>query len=323
MPPKTERFLIDSFKDDDISFFEPISNPRIPSKQIKKYREDEMDIDRIYQEDLEKYESSQKGLEKQDLLAEESFEKLFNTENISNNANVRGKMLESIADYFVEGDYSNEEKQDIYKERLHNLWSDLGKPLIEFSDTPKHADWKQGDRKDFVQPIKWLNPPEVEFDEIKPFTPEDLNELSDIDIFEKAFIRHGKAERHDSWGESNKYRQDKIRINDEEKANHRWRYFLDELTHQMQGRKLHGDDVRKIRLAAGRQDRIEDEYQNPRTLEHQAHGVYAPMLRKYLKGDDQYIDIIKSGNWGSPNTDYKHFKHESLGLPKIVADEYK
>ena len=320
MPPQTERFLIDSFKNDEPSFFGPSSTPDIPSGQIKNYREDEMDIERIYQSDLESYKASQEGLAEQDRLAEESFEKLFDTESIPENAKTRRKMLKSTVDKYVKGDHSDEEKQRIYKERLHGLWSDLGKPLVEFEAHGDHGEWTQGNKKDFIQPVRWIDPPESE-------KVEDWNqyftELSDKSIYEKAFDRYGEAEFHDSWDESNKYRQDKIKINDEEKGKHRWRTFLEELSHQMQGRKLHGQDIAKMRSAVNRQINIDDRYYNPRALEAQAHRVYTPILKKYLKGDDKYIDIIKSKSWGEPNLKYQHFLHEDLGLPKEIRKDYE
>ena len=323
MPPQTERFLIDSFKNDDISFFEPSSTPNIPSGQIKNYREDEMDIERIYQSDLESYKTSQEGLAEQDRLAEESFEKLFDTENIPNNAGVRRSMLSHTADEYVEGDYSDEEKKGIYKERLHELWSDLGKPLIEYYDTPRRSShggrWFAGSESDFVQPYKWVDAP-------KDKKVDDWNQyfidLANKSNYEKSYDRHGKAEPYGDWDSSVEYRQDRIKINDQERSSHRWDIFVDELGHQMQGRMLPGQEIKELRDAAFSQRHMGDRYSNPKTMEHQAHGVYAPMLRKYLKGDDQYIDIIKSGKWGKPNTEFKHFKDPSLGLPKIT-NEYK
>ena len=127
------------------------------SNQSLQFELDELGLKSRYNQDLKYVEESQRNIKEQDRLAEESFKKLFDFDTNKS----QSKQFDYLADREIKGDYSLEEKKDIFKNRFHNIWSSLGKPIFKMSNMfgSKDTDgrWYAQNRKDFTVPYKMKN----------------------------------------------------------------------------------------------------------------------------------------------------------------------
>ena len=274
--------------------------------QSLQFALDEMDLKNWYDEDLKDVEKSQRNIKEQDKLAEESFKKLFDFDT----KKIQSKRFSNLADEYIKGDYSIEEKKDIFKNRLYDIWSSLGKPIFDISDTfgskytknlrskndPKYRRvvaglWNAQDKRDFITPYRMKN--------IETKSSFNINDLFKIEsLSDKYERRYGGKESYDDWYTSNKYRKDLIKIRDKKTIDRIWT-AMEELTHQMQGRQLIGDDVTKIRNEAFRQRFIPERYSNTKTIEHHAHTTLGDVIKSAMKGDKKALDIIKSRTYNN------------------------
>ena len=259
------------------------------SNQSLQFELDELGLKSRYNQDLKYVEESQRNIKEQDRLAEESFKKLFDFDTNKS----QSKQFDYLADREIKGDYSLEEKKDIFKNRFHNIWSSLGKPIFKMSNMfgSKDTDgrWYAQNRKDFTVPYKMKNK-----ETINSFNINDLFKVENLkDKYER---RYGGMESYDDWDTSNKYRKDLIKIKNRNSTN-RIRTAIEELTHQMQGRQLVGDDVEKIRNEAFSQRRINNKYSNPKTIEYHAHKTLGKVIKSAIKGDKKAFDSIKSKSY--------------------------
>ena len=256
------------------------------SSQELQFALDEVDLKSWYDKDLKDVEESQRNIKEQNRLAEESFKKLFDFDTNK----VQSKRFNYLVDTRVKGDYSLKEKKDIFKERLYDIWSSLGKPIFEISDSfgGKNTEgrWYAQSKRDFITPYRMKNK-----ESTSPFNINDLFKIESLgDKYER---RYGGKESYDDWDASNKYRKDLIKIKARKSTDRIWT-SIEELTHQMQGRQLIGDDVTKIHKVAWSQGSIPNRYSNPKTIEYHAHKTLGDVIKSAIKGDKKALDVIKS-----------------------------
>ena len=201
---------------------------------------------------------------------------------------------------------SDKEGLKKYKKDLHHLWTTLGKPLIRLSsgNMPKFhgGTWYSGGRYgyDYIEkreigkpaskmPYPWSD----EFLDINPKT----STMSDM--------LYGPLIYGPDWYESAEGRMDEININPNFKRLINY-HFLEELGHQMQGRKLYGSDLSNWRNFEDRQyakiSKKTSTYDDPRSKEYQAHTTYWDLIKRASLGEGSALDKIKNLDYEDPLT---------------------
>tara|TARA_R110002020_G_scaffold65401_2_gene172730 strand:+ start:1505 stop:2530 length:1026 start_codon:yes stop_codon:yes gene_type:complete len=289
------------------------------SKQDIQLGLDEKKIKQWHESSLSTVEKSTKRQTQRDKLAEESFENVFSAVlNPGEDARrinfpegrktVQEHHLFKDVSGYIKGDENYETKLGIYKERLHDVWDAMGKPLIKMERNPLNArgqrmgkqdapgQWFFGGKRDYMIPWKITEPPPAEPFSIESFfTQQDTSSL--YDIYEK---RHGKLTGQGiSYQTSPKGRQDWMNINPKSFGSGFTRTLLAELGHQMQGRHITGaKEAQHFMNVVSRQHRYEDKYADPRTIEYHAHETMEDILYEYMKtGDKEILKKIKLGDY--------------------------
>lgn len=264
------------------------------SKQFLEYNLDEKEIEQFYREDQRLIGESIEKKSDQNRQAEASFERMWQSTQLghAHRSPSRSNKRRVEVSTGEEADYG------LFKKRLYDIWSSLGKPLIEFENLPGSTigRWRHGGESDYITPYKMKTPPVK-----KPFSWENFEKQKLLSLWEKYQSRYGGVTDQDiTFATSPEGRKDKISL----KEDHRntLETLVMELAHQMQGRKLYGKDLHMFNRKFAHQSQLADKrgfsvYSDPTSLEYQAHSILAPIIFKSLKGDKESLERIKSRNY--------------------------
>ncbi len=259
------------------------------SQQEQQYALDEKEIEQFYRDDQRLIGESIEKKSDQDRQAEASFERMWQSTQPPNISTKRR----------VEVSTGEEADYGLFKKRLYDIWSSLGKPLIEFENIPGSTigRWEHGRESDYITPYKMKKPPAK-----KPFSWENFEEQKLLSLLEKYQSRYGgMTDQNITFETSPEGRKDKIFL----KKGHRktLETLVQELAHQMQGRKLYGKDLHTFNRKFAHQQQLANKrgfrkaHSDPTSLEYQAHNQLAHIMFKALKGDKESLGRIKSRNY--------------------------
>jgi hypothetical protein len=247
------------------------------SKQFGEYIKDESQIKRLHEKDLSKLSKA----ETRDTRSESNFEEFWKEVSTKKTFTNRVKR--------VGGD------PNVLKERAHKVWSLLGKPKLSIHEarvgamsTPSSGRWRGGSKQDFLPTYKQTEPLPKE-----PFSLEShLTQLDTSSLYDEYVRRHGEVvDQGLTYENSAIGRQDNIIL----KKQNAWMFdtLLEEFGHQMQGRKLGSEELKRFRAIHYRDEKdalargYESEYSDPESLEYEAHSILSNIVRSAVYDEDE------------------------------------